>query len=70
ALAALGRIEAHGLALSNDVGRRVPWAGRTLLPLYHPGRQAQLHRQWALQLEDWRALGSLIGTGASGRFSE
>ncbi len=60
ALTALGRLQPHGLKLQAIVGQPAPWAGRTLVALYHPGRQAQLHRAWAAQQEDWRALGRLI----------
>jgi len=59
-LAAVGCIEPHGLALRADVGRCVAWCGRTLVPLYHPGRQAQLHRAWDRQLEDWQLLGRTV----------
>jgi uracil-DNA glycosylase family 4 len=56
ALAALERIEVHGLTLATAVATPHPWRGATLFPLYHPGRQAQLHRPWPQQLTDWRAL--------------
>lgn len=57
ALRALGAIDPHGLSLAGDAGRRVPWGGRELVALYHPSRQAELHRPWAEQVADWRALG-------------
>jgi len=60
ALGAAGRIEPHALALAADVGRCVAWGGRTLIPLYHPGPQAQLHRPWAQQREDWQLLGRTV----------
>ena len=56
ALAALDAIERHGLRLRDAVGMRVPWRGTVLVPLYHPSRQAELHRPWERQLADWRAL--------------
>ncbi|MFN8507571.1 MAG: uracil-DNA glycosylase [Dehalococcoidia bacterium] len=56
ALAALGAIEPHGLRLRDAVGTRAAWRGSVLVPLYHPSRQAELHRPWAQQLADWRAL--------------
>lgn len=64
ALDALGAIEPHGLQLRRDVGRAVPWAGRTLLPLYHPGPRAQLHRSFPLQQQDFAHLGRLLSPGA------
>ena len=56
ALAALGCIEPHGLTLGQAAGTCHPWRGRRLVPLYHPSRQAELHRPWARQAEDWQAL--------------
>lgn len=60
ALRALDRVEAHGLRLSEAVGRMHRWRGVDLLPLYHPGRQAELHRGWSIQVEDWRGLGRAV----------
>ncbi len=62
ALAALEGISPNGLVLRHDVGRVVPWAGRLLVPLYHPGPRAQLHRSFAQQQEDFAALAELIRT--------
>src|SRR5262249_9166813 len=60
ALRALDRIAPHGLSLRDDIGRAVPWRGRTLVALYHPGPQAMIHRPFARQVEDYRALGGLV----------
>jgi uracil-DNA glycosylase family 4 len=60
ALDALARIEAHGLTLRDDCGRSVEWLGRCLVPLYHTGRRALVHRDEASQQEDWRGLGDLV----------
>jgi uracil-DNA glycosylase family 4 len=57
ALAALGRLEPHGLALREAVGRPLRWQGRWLYPLYHPSPRAGLSRSYAQQDEDFRALG-------------
>ena len=57
ALAALGRIEPHGLLLRSDAGRAVEWYGRWLFPLYHPSPRAGLSRPYVEQDEDFRALG-------------
>lgn len=57
ALAALGRLEAHGLALREAVGRPVRWQERWLYPLYHPSPRAGLSRSYAQQDEDFCALG-------------
>lgn len=62
ALRALDRIEPHGLVLRADVGRPCPWQGRALVPLYHPGPQAMIHRPFSRQVEDYVALGQLVGS--------
>ncbi len=61
ALAALGRLEPHGLVLSSDVGRPRVYMGRVLLPLYHPSPQVLISRRsLAQQTEDWRSLRNLL----------
>ena len=69
ALAAIGRIEADGMTLREDVGRAVAWYGRTLVPLYHPSPRAGLSRSYADQDADFRRLGELVrdATPTSGR---
>jgi len=57
ALGALEAIEPHGLSLREHVGQPTPWWGRTLVPLYHPGPRAQIHRPFAIQAADFRRLG-------------
>lgn len=66
-LAALGALASHGLRLREAVGRPIAWAGRMLVPLYHPGPRAQLHRPFATQLADFAALGGLVGRLGSQR---
>jgi len=56
ALAALGRIERHGLKLKDGVGRLHDWHGRRLLPLYHPGALGRATRGEALQRADFKAI--------------
>lgn len=60
ALRALARIEAHPYTLREHVARPLPWAGRTLVPLYHPSPRAGLSRGYAQQDEDFRWLGELV----------
>ncbi len=60
ALSALGRIEAHGATLRSACAQPVEWFGRVLVPLYHPGRRALVHRSDALQQDDWRQWASII----------
>jgi uracil-DNA glycosylase family 4 len=60
ALAALDAIAPHGLRLREAVGQPIAWEGRTLIPLYHPGPRAQLHRPFVTQRADFAALGALV----------
>lgn len=60
ALAALDSLHPHGLRLREAVGRQYRWRGRMLAPLYHPGPRAQLHRPFAVQCDDFAALGVLV----------
>jgi uracil-DNA glycosylase family 4 len=62
ALQALGRIEVHEATLRDDVGTAVDWLDRRMVPLYHPGRRALVHRDEAAQIEDWRRLGELVAS--------
>ncbi len=64
-LEALGRMKAHGLTLRDGCGRSIEWMGRRLVPLYHPGRRALVHRDDATQQGDWRQLGALVQATAS-----
>jgi uracil-DNA glycosylase len=60
ALESLRAIAPHDVDLRRDVGKPAPWAGRTLVSMYHPGRQSALHRPQASQEDDWRRLGELV----------
>jgi DNA polymerase len=60
ALEAIRAVAPHGADLRHDVAMPVAWAGRTLVPLYHPSRQATLHRTQKAQEDDWRALGAAV----------
>ena len=61
ALRALRLIAPHEIELARDVGKATVWNGYQLIPLYHPGPRAQLHRSFETQMEDFRRLGELIG---------
>ncbi len=63
ALEALRAISAHDAHLPRDAATAVPWRGRTLVPMYHPGRQSTLHRPQPAQEHDWRRLGELLAQG-------
>lgn len=54
ALRATDMLETHGLELSVHVRTANPWLGRTLVPLYHPGQRAMIHRSLANQRSDYQ----------------
>jgi uracil-DNA glycosylase family 4 len=64
ALRVLAGIEMHKFTLSQLVRTIHTWFGRQLVPLYHPGQRAMIHRSFANQRSDyqfvaeqWRRLG-------------
>ena len=60
ALEATRLIDRHDFELRVDVGRALPWYGRTLVPLYHPSPRTAGRRPFARQLEDFRRLADTI----------
>ena len=60
ALQALARLAPHECLLRRDVAKPVLWFDRWLLPLYHPGPQALLHRSLEVQRADYARLGELV----------
>jgi DNA polymerase len=61
-LAALRAVEYHPLTLKENVGEIREWAGRLLVPLYHPSPQVLAsHRREAAQLEDYKAVARALG---------
>jgi len=60
ALKALSAIHPHSLNLTDHVAKLWPWAGRHVVPLYHPGPRALVHRSLARQRSDFMQLAKLI----------
>lgn len=68
ALSAVAGLSPHKLTLRDHVRTAVPWNGRLLIPLYHPGQRALLHRSFANQLSDYQfVVETLSRIGKSGR---
>jgi uracil-DNA glycosylase family 4 len=63
ALRATALLEPHQLALAEQVRSAIPWFGRTLVPLYHPGQRAMIHRSLANQRSDYQFVGELSRRG-------
>jgi uracil-DNA glycosylase family 4 len=57
ALEATRLIEPHRLALSTAVRTAHSWNGRKLIPLYHPGARAMVHRNFTAQTADYYFVG-------------
>jgi len=54
ALEALKLIAPHNLSLRDHVRTKNDWFGRLLIPLYHPGQRAMIHRSLANQRSDYQ----------------
>jgi uracil-DNA glycosylase family 4 len=57
ALEATRLIEPHDLTLSRHVRTANRWNNRTLIPLYHPGVRAMIHRNFTAQTADYYFVG-------------
>lgn len=60
ALEATRAIENHALSLRRDVRRPYRWNSVDLIPLYHPGARAMIHRNFALQSADYYFVGEFV----------
>jgi uracil-DNA glycosylase family 4 len=60
ALKAISFIEAHNLTLRNNVGVKYIWNDRFVIPLYHPGQRAMIHRPMQKQIEDYLKIKNLL----------
>ena len=54
ALKAVSMIERHILTLKESVRTSITWYKRQLIPLYHPGQRAMIHRSLANQRSDYQ----------------
>lgn len=54
ALKATSMIDGHTLTLRESVRTSNPWYVRQLIPLYHPGQRAMIHRSLANQRSDYQ----------------
>ena len=59
-LKALSYISPHAIKLKEDVGCCIRWDGRVLIPLYHPGPRARIHRSMPKQISDFAALAKFV----------
>lgn len=69
AMDALSSISPLRVTLRDGVGKPLDWNGRLLVPMYHPGPRALIHRSMLQQRADYVALSKLVDprTGLKGR---
>ena len=60
ALRSTALVKAHALTLRDSVRNAHPWAGRQLIPAYHPGQRAMVHRSFANQLADYQFIAEKV----------
>lgn len=60
ALSATEILERHGLTLRRDVAEPHAWFRRILVPMYHPGARARIHRSAEQQRRDFRRLARVL----------
>lgn len=60
ALRATDIVQPHGLSLKEGVRKSHAWAGRKLIPAYHPGQRAMVHRSFANQLSDYQFVAETV----------
>lgn len=60
ALKALSNIFSHNFSLKEHVGYKLQWWNKILVPLYHPGPRALVHRSFPKQASDFIVLGKFV----------
>lgn len=63
ALRATALVTSHTLTLKESVRKAHPWSGRLLIPAYHPGQRAMVHRSFANQLADYQFIAEAVRRG-------
>lgn len=67
ALLALKSIETHNIELASGIRKKWDWCGRVLVPLYHPGQRAMIHRSFLNQLADYRFVAETLRSVTASR---
>lgn len=60
ALKACSQIDEHNISLKHSVRTKHKWFNRLLVPAYHPGQRAMVHRSFANQLADYQFISEVI----------
>jgi len=69
ALRSLHIIQAHQIELRQNVRKPAKWGKYTVVPMYHPGPRAAIHRSITEQKEDFSFLGEMLGRRPINPFS-
>lgn len=67
ALRSTAAVDPHSLDLRTSVRTLQAWSGRKLIPLYHPGQRAMVHRSFANQLADYQFVAEVLRRGGKRR---
>ena len=59
-LKALANIVPHNFQLRENVTQKLKWGNRVLIPLYHPGPRARVHRSFPKQTADFISLAKFV----------
>lgn len=65
ALRATAIVQRHDLTLRGNVRTAHRWEGRQLVPAYHPGQRAMVHRSFANQLADYQFIAETVRRSAT-----
>ncbi|WP_244164423.1 uracil-DNA glycosylase [Variovorax atrisoli] len=60
ALKSCGIVQTHGISLKEGVRSNNRWMNRALIPVYHPGQRAMVHRSFANQLSDYQFIAETL----------
>ena len=67
ALKSCAFVQPHGLSLKEGVRTANDWNRRTLIPAYHPGQRAMVHRSFANQLADYQFIAETVRRSGLGK---
>lgn len=67
ALRATSIVRTHALTLKNSVRQAHQWGEHKLIPAYHPGQRAMVHRSFANQLADYQFIAEAVRRGGGAK---
>jgi uracil-DNA glycosylase family 4 len=67
ALKSCDLVAPHHLVMRDAVRTIRPWRNTLLVPIYHPGQRAMMHRSFANQLADYQFIAETVSKSGSGK---